>query len=133
MYHKGGIIDGGRAMGNATSVGKFLKKLRVERDEVMNDMAKKIGVSVSFLSSVETGKKKMPSSWVPIISKEYNLDRNQIEEFESAIARTEEEIELSISNLDILSREFAISFARKLPDLNRKQINKMRKIMEEDD
>lgn len=120
-------------MGNATSVGKFLKKLRVERDEVMNDMAKKIGVSVSFLSSVETGKKKMPSSWVPIISKEYNLDRNQIEEFESAIARTEEEIELSISNLDILSREFAISFARKLPDLNRKQINKMRKIMEEDD
>ena len=36
-----------------TSLGKFLRKLRIDRGEILKDMADKLGVTVSFLSAVE--------------------------------------------------------------------------------
>ena len=41
-----------------TSLGNFLRKLRFEKGEVLKDMAEKLGVTVSFLSAVENGKKE---------------------------------------------------------------------------
>ena len=46
-----------------TSIGRFLKKLRIDRGEILKDMAEKLDVTVSFLSAVENGKKHMPSAW----------------------------------------------------------------------
>ena len=43
-----------------TSIGRFLRKLRIDQGEILKDMAEKLGVTVSFLSSVENGKKKCP-------------------------------------------------------------------------
>ena len=43
-----------------TSIGKFFRKLRIDEGEILKDMAEKLGVSVSFLSAVENGKKRMP-------------------------------------------------------------------------
>ena len=40
-----------------TSLGRFLRKLRIDQGEILKDMADKLGVSVSFLSAVENGKK----------------------------------------------------------------------------
>ena len=40
-----------------TSLGKFLRKLRIDNNELLKDMAQKLNVSVSFLSAVENGKK----------------------------------------------------------------------------
>lgn len=117
-------------MVKTTSIGRYLKKLRIDRDEIMLDMANKLCVSVSFLSAVETGKKKMPSSWLQLISKDYELNENQIAEFEEAIANTEKELQLNLVDLNMNSRELAISFARKLPSLDDKQIKEIKKIME---
>ena len=38
-----------------TALGKFLKKLRVDRNEVLKDMSARLGVTASFLSAVENG------------------------------------------------------------------------------
>ena len=46
-----------------TPIGKFLRKLRIDTGEILKDMAEKLHVSPSFLSAVENGKKKMPSTW----------------------------------------------------------------------
>ena len=37
--------------------GKFSRKLRIDRDELLIDMAKKLGVKPAFLSAVEFGNK----------------------------------------------------------------------------
>ena len=42
----------------ATTLGVFLRKLRLANDEILKDMAKNLGVSSAFLSAVENGKKK---------------------------------------------------------------------------
>lgn len=62
-----------------TNFGKFIRRLRIRNHEVLGDTAKLLGVSTSFLSAVENGKKDVPIEWVDIISKHYNLNKEEIE------------------------------------------------------
>ena len=45
------------------SFGKFCRRLRIDRGELLADMANRLGVSSAFLSKVENGGKK-PPSWM---------------------------------------------------------------------
>ena len=48
-----------------TSLGRFLKKLRLENEEHLYDMAVKLKVSSAFLSKVENGKSKVKEKFRP--------------------------------------------------------------------
>lgn len=37
----------------ATNYGKVLRKIRVDRDELLKDMAGKLGITSAYLSSIE--------------------------------------------------------------------------------
>ena len=113
----------------ATELGKFLRKLRIDTDEILLDMANKLKVAPSFLSSVENGKKRMPSGWNKLISELYSLNDEQKSEFERAIANTETQIILSFDDSDEANREFAVAFAREFQKLTQEQIEAMRQIM----
>ena len=56
-----------------TKFGKELRKIRIEHDEILKDMADKLNVTAAYLSAVENGNRKMPDSWINIITEEYNL------------------------------------------------------------
>lgn len=56
-----------------TNFGKELRKIRVDHNEILKDMAEHLQVSSSFLSAVEVGKKSVPDNWVGIIADEYGL------------------------------------------------------------
>lgn len=60
-----------------TDFGKFCRKLRIDNDEFLKDMAGKIGVTSSYLSAVEQGKRKMPSEWAKKITGAYALTDSQ--------------------------------------------------------
>lgn len=48
----------------ATELGKFLKKLRIDKDELMKDMADRMKIASSTLSSIEMGRRNPPKgSW----------------------------------------------------------------------
>ena len=113
-----------------TALGRFLRKLRIDHNEIMKDMADKLDVSVSFLSAVETGKKPMPSSWNSRICALYSLDDKMIAEFTTAIAETSQNIELNLANAPTDNREIAISFARKFPDFDETELKAIRSILE---
>lgn len=53
-----------------TRLGKELRKIRLDRDELMKDMARKLGVTVAYLSAVENGTRKFPDAWIQIIASE---------------------------------------------------------------
>lgn len=112
-----------------TSLGKFLRKLRIDRGEILKDMAEKLEVTASFLSAVENGKKRMPSVWNGKICDLYGLDDRQKTEFTKAIAETEEAIEMSFEDANIGQRELAVSFARKFTDIDDVQAEAIRKIL----
>ena len=43
-----------------TEFGKALRKIRIDRQQLLKDMANKLGVSSAYLSAVENGKRRMP-------------------------------------------------------------------------
>ena len=68
-----------------TRFGKFTKKLRVDNDELMKDMAIKLGVTKSFLSQVENGARKPPMTWKHKIQEAYTLNKLQLEELRESM------------------------------------------------
>lgn len=63
-----------------TNFGKFLRKLRIDEDESAEEMASKLGVTKSYLSLVETGKRTVPKKWIDLITKNYELSTFQLKE-----------------------------------------------------
>ena len=112
-----------------TSLGKFLRKLRIDRGEILKNMSDKLGVTVSFLSAVENGKKRMPSGWNNVICKIYQLDQDQRNAFTMAIAETEQNLELNFTDVNLPKRELAVSFARKFTELDNEQMEAIKKIL----
>lgn len=113
-----------------TSIGRFLRKLRIDHGEILKDMADKLGVTVSFLSAVENGKKRMPSPWNSKICELYGLTEAQRNEFSEAIAESEESIGLNLYGASLERRQVAVSFARKFNDIDEAQIEAIRKILQ---
>ena len=62
-----------------TSIGRFLRKLRIDNGEILKDMAEALGVSSAFLSAVENGKKKMPEGWIEKLKSIYSFTAEQVE------------------------------------------------------
>lgn len=101
-----------------TSVGKFLRKIRIDHGEILRDMAKQLGVSSAFLSAVENGKKRMPETWLSKLETLYSLDAAQIEELKEAVLEASDVIELNMRDASTANRQLAISFARKFDSLD---------------
>lgn len=115
-----------------TSLGKFLRKLRIDNGEILKDMAEKLNVTVSFLSAVENGKKRMPPTWNTRICSLYALDNQQQSELSAAIAETEDALEMDFHGVASGNRELAVSFARKFAMFDENQLASIKKILEEE-
>lgn len=118
-----------------TSIGRFLRKLRIDNGEILKDMAEALGVSSAFLSAVENGKKKMPDGWVEKLESIYLFTEEQANELHKAIIDTNDAVELSLKDVSVENRELAISFAREFnsldPETSRKIFDILRRHKEE--
>jgi len=101
-----------------TGLGKLLRKLRIDRGEVLKDMADKLGVTPSYLSAVETGKRNVPKEWIKIIGKEYDLSTAQREELEQLAYEAKRQIKIDLQVLEYNEKNLVLSFARKFKSLN---------------
>ena len=101
-----------------TSLGKYLRKLRIDQGEILRDMAKKLEVSSAFLSAVENGKKKMPEAWISKLKEQYSLTQEQLEELKTAFVESSDIVELNIRNASEANRQLAVSFARRFDALD---------------
>lgn len=116
-----------------TSIGRFLRKLRIDRGEILKDMAEKLDVTVSFLSAVENGKKHMPAAWNGKICTLYDLSEEQKGEFTTAIAEIEDAIEINLVGANLRRRELAVLFARCFKNIDDAQVEAIRKILQRSD
>ena len=70
----------------ATALGRFLKKLRLDNDELLFDMAKKIEMPTSTLSAMETGRRRPSKGLAEKIVSAYRLTEEQIQQLHSSIS-----------------------------------------------
>lgn len=112
-----------------TSLGRFLRKLRIDHDEILFDMAKRLGVSPSFLSAVENGKKTPPVGWFDQLTVQYNLDPSQQNELRNALNDVVSQIRLNISKQTAEKRDLVLAFARRFESLSNEEADAVLKIL----
>ncbi|WP_170349674.1 XRE family transcriptional regulator [Ruegeria atlantica] len=67
-----------------TEFGKALRKLRIEEDERLLDMSKRINKSSAFISAVERGDKSPPMGFEELVIVAYKLTESSADELRSA-------------------------------------------------
>ena len=102
--------------------GKFCRKLRIDNDELLYDMAKKLGVSSAFLSKVENGNKKPPIVWEDLLIQKYDLNEAQTKELKKGIFEAQNYDSIDISSMSDDDRMMMLSFARKFNQLDKRKI-----------
>lgn len=112
---------------NPTSYGKFLKKLRIDTEETLSMMAEKLNVSVSFLSSIESGAREIPPEFSDKIRTIYQLDATASDALLKAECETlHKSISISLGSHedDEKFKKAVISISRDLQELTLDEIQK---------
>jgi transcriptional regulator with XRE-family HTH domain len=106
--------------------GKEMRRLRLDRDELLKDMAARLRVTPAFLSSIETGRKPVPVGFADRVAEEYGLSaeaRTLLQTLADA-TRTSFEIKLERSST-AQHREAAALLARQFPSLNQSDLDRL--------
>ena len=101
-----------------TRFGEMLRVLRVKNHEVMGDLARMLGVSTSFLSAVECGKKNVPDSWVDFLTEHDGLTGKEKAELIEAIEMSKTSIKINLAEENGYKRDLALQFQRSFNDMD---------------
>ena len=110
-----------------TEFGKVLRKLRINRQEILKDMADTLKVSSAYLSAVETGKRRIPTDWVSRISESYSL--SQDEQLQYAADISTPDVTISLSGASPARRDAVLSFAKALDGMSDEELTKIMSAM----
>ena len=115
-----------------TKFAEFLRILRVKNRETMGDTANLLGVKVSFVSAVESGKKNVPDEWVNKIVKHYNLNEEGKAELMQAIEDSKTASKINLVSAPNFKRQVALQFQRSFDKLDEETANKIMELLGED-
>ncbi|MGM9983805.1 MAG: helix-turn-helix domain-containing protein [Fibrobacter intestinalis] len=113
-----------------TELGKFLRKIRIDANLYLKNMADALNVSSAFLSSVENGNRKMPESWKDLLPTRLNLSPEEKNAFLEAVEKSSKDISINIENVPEKNRDLALSFARSFPNLDEKMVDRIQKLLD---
>lgn len=98
-----------------TPFGKVVRQLRIEAEVRMVTMAEDMDVSVSYLSAVETGRRKLTDEFVEKVANYFRSKNLDVSQIYTAAEQTKEEVIIDIRNSDDTGREVVAAFARRFP------------------
>ncbi len=112
--------------------GEFLKHLRINKHEMLKNMAGKLGLNSSYLSAIESGNRDIPPDLTDKICTEYGLDEGQRKELKEAELNTDRklvQIDMKKINENRLAKEVVLNFAGKAESLTDKQLLEINAIL----
>lgn len=104
-----------------TPFGKLLRRERQDRNLLLGDLAKLLGISTPYLSQLETGRRFVPDGFEDKVIKALSLGQNDANELIRAAALSRGEYHISLGkDASVedrsLAAELADSFARLSPE-----------------
>ena len=114
-----------------TAFGKELRKLRITVGELIRDMANKLGVTASYLSAVETGKRQIPDGWVGKISDLYSLSSDEKDTLQRAADASVLSVKFNLDGMTDRRRQTAVLFAREFSELDDQKLEQIRMLLGE--
>lgn len=104
----------------------FLKHLRLKNNnERLSDMAKKLGISASYLSTIETRKRKLNDKLLEKIKDAYGLSKEDAEKLRELRNLAAQEVNVSLDNMDDDKREKLVKFLSNIETLSSDDFKKI--------
>ncbi len=114
-----------------TELGKELRKLRIDEDERLLDMSRRLEKSSAFISAVERGTKSPPSGFEEAVIKTYRLVGDAAEIMRRAADRSRKAFTIEAGSP--LARDTAGLMARRMDSLSEDELNSIFQILSKRD
>jgi len=112
-----------------TNFGKILRKIRIDHNEVLLDMANKLEVTASFLSAIENGKRNIPPAWLDLLPSIYSLPKKSADELRQAAMAQVTSVKLNLNKTNAKSKDFIFAFARQMEELDDTTLERLKAIL----
>ncbi|MGM9969487.1 MAG: helix-turn-helix transcriptional regulator [Anaeroplasma sp.] len=112
--------------------GIIVRKIRSKENDSLRKMAFKLGVSATFLSAMEVGRKMIPLEYVERISSIYDLSKEEKEKLEDSINETNERVLIELNMMNEAQRDVSLIFARKIKTADEELLEKLKKALIDD-
>ena len=116
-----------------TKFGELFKIYRIKNGETLNDASIFLGVTNSFISAVELGKKKVPKKWFEIIAEHYKLKDEERKELEEAKEESKSNVKISLTDSTLFQRDLAMAFQRSFDNISEETANEIIDILNRGD
>jgi transcriptional regulator with XRE-family HTH domain len=112
-----------------TLFGKICRKLRIDRGELLKDMADNLEVTSSYLSAVENGKRNVPQDWVAKITALYSLNDKQHNELKEAVKDSQLNLKVDFKSYNKEEKNLMMALARDIKELGDDDLTKLKNIL----
>lgn len=116
---------------NYNKFGKLFRTYRINHGENLKDAGQFLGVTSSFVSAVELGKRKIPKDWLQLIVNHYNLNAKEEKELAIAIEESKTSLDVNLTKLTPLQKTVALAFQRSFNNISDETATTILKILEE--
>jgi len=107
-----------------------MKKLRLNNnDQTMSDMAHGLGISISYLSSVENGKRTMTDEMIEKISSVYHLTNEQTTELRYLRDLASDRLNVTLDGMDDSTKSTTVKFLSSVDKLSAEDLKKIDSII----
>lgn len=112
-----------------TRFGKFCRKLRIDKGELLKDMADKLNVTPSYLSAVENGKRNIPNEWIYQLSDLYSLNDIDRLEIKKAAEESQQNIKIDLKSYNGEDRNLMMALAREFKDFDEETKDSLKQML----
>lgn len=101
-----------------TGLGKELRIIRIKKDENLYDMATKLGISTSYLSSIENGIRNMSNDLIEKLQEVYQLTETQVQKIKEEADKQKKSVHIDLNGLSESQKCMTLYLSRTLDNLN---------------
>lgn len=113
-----------------TPFGKKVRKLRIDVGVTLKSMADSMGVTSSYLSAIETGKRAVTDPVLnSIIGYFSGAGVHAKDELAKAARDSQQSVEINLSGKNQNAREVAMAFARNFDELSDEEFTRLRELL----
>lgn len=96
----------------------------------MAQMAKAIGITSAYLSTIERGKRNIPKNLTQNVINHYKLSNEQVAELQKAEYLSMDSFEIDLSDVDLDKKTLVLSLAKNLKNMTYEQVEMIKNIVE---
>ena len=112
-----------------TEFGKLLRIIRINSGDSAKDMAQKLNMSPSYLSTIENGKRNIPPDMEELLIRAYNLSDKDKEKLRKAMVDSSDTVKIDLTDLAEKKKQMIYEITK--GDLDEATIDQLCKIIKE--